>query len=135
MRSGCARRRTSACSSPRSPSAWRKMSPITCSSTGCGSAICTPSSSTRWVDKGAFTTRVAAAKPAKPAAAGFHRPTDAKERDALIQLLESQMQAEDEDLDFELAAVLRDQILELRADGDAVRSPHAPLGGRPQPVR
>src|SRR3989454_5689530 len=66
---------------------------------------------------------------------GFHRPTDAKERDALIQLLESQMQAAAEDLDFELAAVLRDQILELRADGDAVRSPHAPLGGRPQPVR
>src|SRR5438034_6588291 len=54
---------------------------------------------------------------------------------SLIQLLESQMQAAAEDLDFELAAVLRDQILELRADGDAVRSPHAPLGGRPQPVR
>jgi hypothetical protein len=29
--------------------------------------------------------------------------------------------------------VLRDQILELRADGDAVR--HAPLRGRAQPVR
>src|SRR5213595_1879216 len=95
----------------------------------------TPRSIVKSVDQVRFATRVADAKTAKPAAAGFHRPTDAKERDALIQLLESQMQAAAEDLDFELAAVLRDQILELRADGDAVRSPHAPLGGRPQPVR
>src|SRR6266487_491518 len=94
-----------------------------------------PRSIVKSVDQVRFATRVADAKTAKPAAAGFHRPTDAKERDALIQLLESQMQAAAEDLDFELAAVLRDQILELRADGDAVRSPHAPLGGRPQPVR
>src|SRR5437588_2811333 len=95
----------------------------------------TPRSIVKSVDQVRFATRVADAKTAKPAAAGFHRPTDAKERDALIQLLESQMQAAAEDLDFELAAVLRDQILELRADGDAVRSSHAPLGGRPQPVR
>ena len=94
-----------------------------------------PRSIVKSVDQVRFATRVADAKTAKPAAAGVHRPTDAKERDALIQLLESQMQAAAEDLDFELAAVLRDQILELRADGDAVRSPHAPLGGRPQPVR
>jgi excinuclease ABC subunit B len=95
----------------------------------------TPRSIVKSVDQVRFATRVADAKTAKPAAAGFHRPIDAKERDALIQLLESQMQAAAEDLDFELAAVLRDQILELRADGDAVRSSHAPLGGRPQPVR
>src|SRR5438094_222401 len=95
----------------------------------------TPRSIVKSVDQVRFATRVADAKTAKPAAAGFHRPTDAKERDALIQLLESQMQAAAEDLDFELAAVLRDQLLQLRADGDAVRSPHAPLGGRPQPVR
>src|SRR5207244_1772929 len=69
----------------------------------------TPRSIVKSVDQVRFATRVADAKTAKPAAAG--------------------------DLDFELAAVLRDQILELRADGDAVRSPHAPLGGRPQPVR
>src|SRR5881396_445611 len=76
----------------------------------------TPRSIVKSVDQVRFATRVADAKTAKPAAAGFHRPTDAKERDALIQLLESQMQAAAEDLDFELAAVLRDQILELRAD-------------------
>src|SRR6059036_1749771 len=95
----------------------------------------TPRSIVKSVDQVRFATRFADAKTAKPAEAGFHSPADAKERDALIQLLESQMQAAAEDLDFELAAVLRDQILELRADGDAVRSPHAPLGGRPQPVR
>src|SRR5713226_5207548 len=95
----------------------------------------TPRSIVKSVDQVRFATRVADAKTAKPAAAGVHRPTDAKERDALIQLLESQMQAAAEELDFELAAVLRDQILELRADGDAVRSPNAPFGGRAQPVR
>src|SRR5713226_891356 len=95
----------------------------------------TPRSIVKSVDQVRFATRFADAKTAKPAAAGVHRPTDAKERDALIQLLESQMQAAAEELDFELAAVLRDQILELRADGDAVRSPNAPFGGRAQPVR
>src|SRR5947208_1197182 len=93
----------------------------------------TPRSIIKSVDQVRFATRVADAKPAKPAQAAFHRPTDAKERDALVKLLEGQMQAAAEELDFELAAVLRDQILELRADGDAVR--HAPLRGRAQPVR
>ena len=95
----------------------------------------TPRSIVKSVDQVRFATRVADAKTAKPADAGFHRPTDAKERDALVKLLESQMQAAAEELDFELAAVLRDHILELRADGDAVRPPHAPLRGRTQPVR
>jgi len=95
----------------------------------------TPRSIVKSVDQVRFATRFADAKTAKPAAAGFHRPADAKERDALIKLLESQMQAAAEELDFELAAVLRDQILELRADGDAVRSPNAPVRGRAQPVR
>src|SRR6266480_2117682 len=95
----------------------------------------TPRSIVKSVDQVRFATRFADAKTAKPAEAGFHRPVDAKEREALIRLLESQMQAAAEELDFELAAVLRDQILELRADGDAVRPPHAPLRGRAQPVR
>src|SRR5216684_2684605 len=94
----------------------------------------TPRSIVKSVDQVRFATRFADAKTAKPAAAGFQRPADAKERDALIKLLESQMQAAAEELDFELAAVLRDQILELRADGDAVRSPNAPVSGRAQPV-
>src|SRR6266404_2243268 len=95
----------------------------------------TPRSIVKSVDQVRFATRFADAKTTKPAAAGFQRPADAKERDALIKLLESQMQAAAEELDFELAAVLRDQILELRADGDAVRSPNAPVSGRAQPVR
>src|SRR5881409_181891 len=80
-----------------------------------------------------FATRFADAKTVKPTDGRMRRPADAKERDALIKLLESQMQAAAEELDFELAAVLRDQILELRAEGDAVR--HAPIRGRAQPVR
>ena len=93
----------------------------------------TPRSIVKSVDQVRFATRVADAKAAKPADAGFHRPADAQEREALVRLLESQMQAAAEELDFELAAVLRDQILELRADGDAGR--HAPVRGRAQPVR
>src|SRR4029077_2295049 len=95
----------------------------------------TPRSIVKSVDQVRFATRVADAKTVKPAAAAFHRPADAKERDALIKLLESQMQAAAEELDFELAAVLRDQILELRDDGDAVRPPKAPARGQVQPVR
>src|SRR5882724_10737269 len=95
----------------------------------------TPTSVSKSIDQVRFSTRGADAKTAKPAEAAFHRPADATERDALIKLLESQMQAAAEELDFELAAVLRDQILELRADGDAVRSPNAPVRGRAQPVR
>src|SRR6266513_2794311 len=93
----------------------------------------TPRSIVKSVDQVRFATRFADAKSAKPAEAGFHRPADANEREALIRLLESQMQAAAEELDFELAAVLRDQILELRADGDAGR--HAPVRGRAPAVR
>ena len=74
-----------------------------------------------------FVTRVADARAGKPAAGAVRRPADARERDALIRLLEQQMQAAAEELDFELAAVLRDQLLELKAD--------APLRERAQPVR
>ena len=74
-----------------------------------------------------FVTRVADARVGKPAPGTVKRPTDAGERDALIRLLEQQMQAAAEELDFELAAVLRDQLLELKAD--------APHRERAQPVR
>jgi excinuclease ABC subunit B len=76
-----------------------------------------------------FVTRVADARVGKPAAGEVRRPTDARERDALIRLLEQQMQAAAEELDFELAAVLRDQLLELKADAPP------PLRDRAQPVR
>src|SRR3989442_3270501 len=74
-----------------------------------------------------FVTRVADARIAKPAAGEIRRPADAGERETLIRMLEQQMQAAAEELDFELAAVLRDQLLELKAD--------APLRERAQPVR
>ncbi|HKA60575.1 MAG TPA: excinuclease ABC subunit UvrB [Gemmatimonadales bacterium] len=74
-----------------------------------------------------FVTRVADARVGKPAPGTVRRPTDSGERDALIRLLEQQMQAAAEELDFELAAVLRDQLLELKAD--------APVRERAQPVR
>src|SRR5438477_12935259 len=78
----------------------------------------TPRSIVKSVDQVRFATRVADAKTARPAQGGVPRPADAKERDALIKLLEGQMQAAAEELDFELAALLRDQILELRAEAD-----------------
>ncbi|MGH7529086.1 MAG: excinuclease ABC subunit UvrB [Gemmatimonadales bacterium] len=87
----------------------------------------TPRSIVKSVGDIRFVTRVADARTARPAASAVRRPADARERDALIRLLEQQMQAAAEALDFELAAVLRDQLLELKAD--------APLRGRPQPVR
>src|SRR5882762_1289281 len=87
----------------------------------------TPRSIVKSVGDIRFVTRVADARTAKPADTAVRRPADAKEREALIRLLEQQMQTAAEELDFELAAVLRDQVLELKAD--------APLRGRAQPVR
>jgi excinuclease ABC subunit B len=93
----------------------------------------TPRSIVKSVDQVRFATRVADAKTTKVAGMVAPRPADAREREALIQLLEGQMQTAAEELDFELAAVLRDQILELRAEGDTAR--HAPVRGPAPAVR
>jgi len=93
----------------------------------------TPRSIVKSVDQVRFATRFADAKATRPADASVRRPADAKERDALIKVLESQMQAAAEQLDFELAAVLRDQVLELRAEADSGR--HAPVRGRAAAIR
>src|SRR5437588_236644 len=53
----------------------------------------TPRSIVKSVDQVRFATRVADAKTARPAEASMPRPADAKQREALIALLESQMQA------------------------------------------
>jgi excinuclease ABC subunit B len=87
----------------------------------------TPRSIVKSVGDIRFVTRVADARETKPAAGAVRRPADAAERDTLIRMLEQQMQTAAEELDFELAAVLRDQLLELKAD--------APLRERAQPVR
>ncbi|HEY6207554.1 MAG TPA: excinuclease ABC subunit UvrB [Gemmatimonadales bacterium] len=93
----------------------------------------TPRSIVKSVDQVRFATRVADAKTQKAAGPVVSRPADAREREALIRGLEQQMQAAAEELDFELAALLRDQILELRAEADGARP--APARGRAQPVR
>ncbi len=92
----------------------------------------TPRSIVKSVGDIRFVTRVADARTAR-ATETARRPADPAEREALIRLLEQQMQAAAEELDFELAAVLRDQLLELKAErpGEA-RAAHR---GRAQPVR
>src|SRR5881409_3294657 len=87
----------------------------------------TPRSIVKSVGDIRFVTRVADARVGKPGAGEIRRPADAGERDTLIRMLEQQMQAAAEEVDFELAAVLRDQLLELKAN--------APLRERAQPVR
>jgi len=90
----------------------------------------TPRSIVKSVDQVRFATRVADAK-TKPEPT-VRPPADAREREALVRQLEGEMQAAAEELDFERAALLRDQILELKAAADGV---HAPRRGRAQPVR
>src|SRR5438046_2019599 len=77
----------------------------------------TPRSIVKSVGDIRFVTRVADARGVRKVAEGGGRPADAHEREALIQLLESQMRAAAEGLDFEQAALLRDQLLELKAMG------------------
>ncbi len=93
----------------------------------------TPTSIVKSVLDVRFVTRVADARVGRPETGGAKKPADAREREALIALLESQMQAAAEQLDFEAAALLRDQILDLKAESDAGR--RAPHRGRAQPVR
>src|SRR5213083_2824281 len=81
-----------------------------------------------------FVTRVADARVPKQGAAGggaIRRPANDAERETLIRMLEQQMQAAAEELDFELAALLRDQLLELKAAGPPL-PPDAPVRERAQ---
>jgi excinuclease ABC subunit B len=82
-----------------------------------------------------FVTRVADARGSRVPAEPIHRPADAAERESMIRLLESQMQAAAEALDFELAALLRDQLLELKVELEPRGGRRAPARGRAQPVR
>ena len=87
----------------------------------------TPRSIVKSVGDIRFVTRVADARAPKPGTVPARKPADEGERETLIRMLEQQMQAAAEELDFELAALLRDQLLELKAD--------APVRERAQPVR
>ena len=97
----------------------------------------TPRSIVKSVGDIRFVTRVADARVPKQGVAGggaIRRPANDAERETLIRMLEQQMQAAAEDLDFELAALLRDQLLELKAAG-APLPPDAPVRERAQSVR
>ena len=97
----------------------------------------TPRSIVKSVGDIRFVTRVADARVPKQGAAGggaIRRPANDAERETLIRMLEQQMQAAAEELDFELAALLRDQLLELKAAGPPL-PPDAPVRERAQSVR
>jgi excinuclease ABC subunit B len=95
----------------------------------------TPRSIVKSVGDIRFVTRVADARGSRVVTPPAHRPADAAEREAMIRLLESEMQAAAEALDFEQAAVLRDQLLELKAELEPRGGRRAPGRGRAQPVR
>jgi excinuclease ABC subunit B len=90
----------------------------------------TPRTVVKSTEQVRFATRVADARTADrdgPRKVAEERATYASEMDraALIELLERQMKEAAAALDFELAAQLRDQLLELKAkgDGNVVRRP------------
>ena len=88
----------------------------------------TPQSIRKSVDQVRFVTRVADARTVRPA--DDEQPVAPLDRATLLETLESQMREAAAELDFELAARLRDQLFELRAEGDPVRHQPAGTGGR-----
>ena len=85
----------------------------------------TPASIHKSVDQVRLVTRVADARAPRP------EPAPAKGSESLshaqmVEVLEQQMREAAAELDFELAAQLRDQLFQLRADADPER--HAPRG-------
>jgi excinuclease ABC subunit B len=84
----------------------------------------TPTSIVKSVDQVRLSTRVADARGAR-VPEGEPRPAGEAARERLIAELEAEMEVAAEQLEFEVAARLRDQIFDLRAAGDAVRrTPH-----------
>jgi excinuclease ABC subunit B len=87
-----------------------------------------PQSIHKSVDQVRFVTRVADARTERRAAARDEAPAPTLNREELITVLERQMREAAAELDFELAARLRDQLFELRAAGDAPRRSPAGVG-------
>ncbi len=84
-----------------------------------------PRSISKSVDQVKLVTRVADARLTPPAAVTL--PKEEKlDRDSLVKVLERQMREAAAELDFELAAQLRDRIFEIKAEGDPTR--RAPRG-------
>jgi len=103
----------------------------------------TPRSIVKSVDQIRFTTRVADARedpvPRPEAvsllgkAAGDWTGLDQAQRDALVQQLEQEMRRAADDLDFELAAQLRDQIMDLKASSPTARRQGGSTGEEQKP--
>ncbi len=88
----------------------------------------TPRSIHKSVEQVRLVTRVADARLTKmPQPEPLNR-SERLDRESLIVLLEKQMREAAAELDFELAAQLRDQVFELKAEGDPVR--RSPRGAR-----
>jgi excinuclease ABC subunit B len=85
-----------------------------------------PVSIRKSVEQVRFVTRVADARTERAPAGEVPSPGAGLDRDQLIAVLEQQMREAAAELDFELAATLRDQLFELRAAADPARS--APQG-------
>ena len=81
-----------------------------------------PTSIRKSVEQVRFATRVADARTGGTVRGGESKEMESPlDRESLIEVLGQQMREAAADLDFETAAQLRDQIFELRAEGDPVR--------------
>jgi excinuclease ABC subunit B len=87
-----------------------------------------PTSIRKSVDQVRFVTRVADARTERPPAAPALSATTL-DREQQIAVLERQMREAAAELDFELAARLRDELFELKAAGDPVRRTPAGAAG------
>jgi excinuclease ABC subunit B len=94
-----------------------------------------PTSIRKSVEQVRFVTRVADARTEKVPAPGPVAPPAPLDRDQLIAVLDQQMREAAAELDFELAARLRDQIFELKAAGDPVRRAPPGSADRGRPAR
>ena len=83
------------------------------------------------MDQVRFVTRVADARSEAAPPSARLKPAEPADREALISSLEGQMREAASELDFELAASLRDQLFELKAAADPVRRNPAGSGAGP----
>jgi excinuclease ABC subunit B len=88
----------------------------------------TPETIRKSISEIELSTRVADARERPPARIAEARPTYADEvdREEFVKILEEEMRQAAEALDFERAALLRDQLFELKASGDGPKG----KGGR-----
>jgi excinuclease ABC subunit B len=90
-----------------------------------------PTSIRKSVEQVRFATRVADARAVRSQQAAAPLVAPGMDREALTAALEQQMREAAADLDFELAAELRDQLFEIRAEADGVRRSPRGVGRSP----